>query len=47
MGNFVLAHFTKYETALFDMMRVLQPGGRVAFSSWSDGVDAYQRRGAS
>ena len=42
MGNFVLAHFSKVETALFDVVRVLKPGGRVGFSSWSDGSDAYQ-----
>jgi ubiquinone/menaquinone biosynthesis C-methylase UbiE len=41
VGTFVLAHFTKVDTALFDLMRVLKPGGRVAFSSWADGVDAY------
>ncbi len=43
MGNFVLAHFTKVDTALFDILRVLTTGGRVAFSSWADGVDAYQQ----
>jgi ubiquinone/menaquinone biosynthesis C-methylase UbiE len=41
-GNFVLAHFTKYQTALFDIVRVLRPGGRLAVSSWSDGPDAFQ-----
>jgi ubiquinone/menaquinone biosynthesis C-methylase UbiE len=42
LGSFVLAHFTKVDTALFDVARVLKPGGRVAFSAWSDGLDAYQ-----
>jgi ubiquinone/menaquinone biosynthesis C-methylase UbiE len=42
MGNFVLAHFSKVETALFDVVRVLKPGGRVGFTSWSDGSDAFQ-----
>jgi ubiquinone/menaquinone biosynthesis C-methylase UbiE len=42
VGSFVLAHFTKVETALFDSVRVLKRGGRIAFSSWSDGVDDYQ-----
>jgi ubiquinone/menaquinone biosynthesis C-methylase UbiE len=42
VGSFVLAHFTKVETALFDAIRVLSGGGRVAFSSWADGVDDYQ-----
>ncbi|MFB3737830.1 MAG: methyltransferase domain-containing protein [Candidatus Velamenicoccus archaeovorus] len=38
-ANFVVAHFAKYETALFDMLRVLKPGGRLALSSWADGPD--------
>ena len=42
LGNFVLAHFAKVETALFDVARVLTPGGRVGFTSWADGQDAYQ-----
>jgi ubiquinone/menaquinone biosynthesis C-methylase UbiE len=41
-GNFVLSHFRRYETALFDMIRVLRPGGRVALSSWSDVKDDLQ-----
>jgi ubiquinone/menaquinone biosynthesis C-methylase UbiE len=41
-GNFVLSHFRRPETALFDMMRVLIPGGRVALSSWSDVKDDLQ-----
>ena len=40
-ANFVVAHFTKAETALHDMLRVLKPGGRLATSSWSDGRDAF------
>lgn len=40
-ANFVIAHFTKAETALHDMLRVLKPGGRLAVSSWSDGRDAF------
>jgi len=42
LGTFVLAHFTKYDTALADIKRVLRTGGRIALSSWHDGVDAYQ-----
>jgi ubiquinone/menaquinone biosynthesis C-methylase UbiE len=42
MGNFVLAHFTKVETALFDIRRVLRPQGRIGFTAWSDGKDAFQ-----
>jgi ubiquinone/menaquinone biosynthesis C-methylase UbiE len=40
-ANFVVAHFTKAETALHDMLRVLKRGGRIAVSSWSDGRDAF------
>jgi ubiquinone/menaquinone biosynthesis C-methylase UbiE len=42
VGSFVLAHFTKVETALYDAVRVLTGGGRIAFSSWADGIDDYQ-----
>ena len=43
LGSFVLAHFNKVETALFDIARVLRLGGRIGFTSWTDGVDAYQQ----
>jgi SAM-dependent methyltransferase len=43
IGSFVLAHFNKVETALFDIDRVLRAGGRIGFTSWADGVDAYQQ----
>ncbi len=43
-ANFVLSHFTKYETALFDMIRVLRFGGRLAVSTWAgDDVDDLQK----
>jgi ubiquinone/menaquinone biosynthesis C-methylase UbiE len=43
-ANFVVSHFTKYKTALFDMIRVLKRGGRLALSSWAEGdVDALQK----
>jgi ubiquinone/menaquinone biosynthesis C-methylase UbiE len=42
-ANFVIAHFTKYQTALFDMLRVLRPGGRLALSAWADGEDDLSR----
>jgi ubiquinone/menaquinone biosynthesis C-methylase UbiE len=42
LGNFVLAHFGKVDTALFDLKRVLRPQGRIGFTAWSDGRDAYQ-----
>jgi ubiquinone/menaquinone biosynthesis C-methylase UbiE len=41
-GNLVIGHFTRYQTALFDLLRVLKPGGRVALSSWADGRDNLQ-----
>lgn len=41
VGNFVLAHFAKVDTALFDLIRVTKPGGHLGFSAWEDGVDAF------
>jgi ubiquinone/menaquinone biosynthesis C-methylase UbiE len=41
-GNFVLSHFTRYETALFDMKRVMRAGGRIGLTSWSDAKDDLQ-----
>jgi ubiquinone/menaquinone biosynthesis C-methylase UbiE len=41
LGGFVLAHFTKVETALFDIKRVTRPGGVLGFSTWMDGRDAF------
>lgn len=43
VANFVVSHFTKYQTALFDMVRVLRPGGRMALSAWADGEDELTR----
>jgi ubiquinone/menaquinone biosynthesis C-methylase UbiE len=42
LGNFVLAHFRKVQTALYDAIRVLRPGGRLAMSAWSDAPDTFQ-----
>jgi ubiquinone/menaquinone biosynthesis C-methylase UbiE len=39
IGNFVLSHFPKYETALFEIFRVLAPGGRMGLSAWAMGED--------
>jgi ubiquinone/menaquinone biosynthesis C-methylase UbiE len=41
-GTFVLNHFRKYDTALFDMVRVLRHGGRLALATWATGVDELQ-----
>jgi ubiquinone/menaquinone biosynthesis C-methylase UbiE len=43
LASFVIAHFTKYETALHDMVRVLRPGGRLAVTTWSDAQDELTR----
>ena len=44
VGGFVLAHFTKPDTALFDVLRVLKPRGRVAFTVWADRQpDAFEQ----
>jgi ubiquinone/menaquinone biosynthesis C-methylase UbiE len=43
IANFVIAHFTKYQTALFDMVRVMRPGGRMALTAWADGQDELSR----
>ncbi len=40
-GGFVLAHFTNVETALYELRRVTRSGGRLAFSAWADGDDAF------
>lgn len=41
-ASFVLAEFTRYETALFDVLRVLKPGGRLAASTWAAEEDELQ-----
>lgn len=43
VANFVLAHFTEYETALFDMVRVLRAGGRLGLTAWADTDDDLVR----
>ena len=44
LANFVLTEFKRYETALFDIIRVLRPGGTLAGSTWSKGEDDLSRR---
>jgi len=41
-ANFVLQEFKRYDTALFDLLRVLKPGGRVAASTWTSEEDELQ-----
>jgi ubiquinone/menaquinone biosynthesis C-methylase UbiE len=42
-ASFVLNHFTKYQTALADMVRVLRAGGKVVAATWGSGLDELQR----
>jgi ubiquinone/menaquinone biosynthesis C-methylase UbiE len=42
-ANFVLAHFAKYKTALFDMKRVLRADGRLGLTAWADAQDDLTR----
>ena len=41
-ANFVLQEFKRYDTALFDLLRVLKPGGRLAASTWTSEEDQLQ-----
>lgn len=43
VANFVVSHFTRYQTAMYDMLRVLRHGGRLALSSWADRPDDLQK----
>jgi ubiquinone/menaquinone biosynthesis C-methylase UbiE len=43
LAGFVLAHFTRYETALFDILRVLATGGTFGVSTWGPSEDEFQR----
>ena len=42
-AGFVLSHFKRVETALFDLIRVLKPGGTLAVTSWGETEDEFQR----
>jgi ubiquinone/menaquinone biosynthesis C-methylase UbiE len=42
VANFVIHHFPKPKTALFDVVRVLRSGGRLAVSTWAATADAYE-----
>lgn len=43
LASFVLSHFARYETALFDMLRVLKRGGRFGVTSWGPAEDEFSR----
>ncbi len=40
---FVLSHFARYETALFDILRVLRPSGRLGVATWAANFDEFSR----
>jgi ubiquinone/menaquinone biosynthesis C-methylase UbiE len=42
-ASFVIFFFTRYETALFDMTRVLRPGGRLGVTTWGQNEDEFRR----
>jgi len=42
-ASFVLPLFTRLDTALFDVIRVLRPGGRLGLVTWETGEDELQR----
>ena len=39
VANFVIMHFPKYDTALFDVLRVLARGGRMGVTRWGPSDD--------
>jgi ubiquinone/menaquinone biosynthesis C-methylase UbiE len=43
LSTFALAGFAKYDTALFDMLRVLKPGGRLGVTTWGSSDDEFTR----
>ena len=43
LANFVVHEFTRYDTALFDLIRVLRPGGTLAASVWRNEEDELSR----
>jgi ubiquinone/menaquinone biosynthesis C-methylase UbiE len=46
VANFVIAHFPKYDTAFFDILRVLKRGGRMGVTTWGPSDDRDEFRGA-
>ncbi len=43
LAAFVIFFFTRYDTALHDMLRVLRPGGRMGVTTWGDRFDEFSR----
>ncbi|MGH2793423.1 MAG: methyltransferase domain-containing protein, partial [Actinomycetota bacterium] len=43
VASFVLQEFKRYDTALFDLFRVIKPGGRFVASTWAAEEDELQR----
>lgn len=43
IASFVIFFFTRYETALFDMVRVVRPGGNVGVTTWGGTEDEFRR----
>ncbi len=43
LANFVVSHFPEYDAALFDMVRVLQPGGQLGVTAWGATRSEFSR----
>ncbi len=41
--TFALSHFKRYDTALFDLLRVLARDGRMGVATWGSGEDEFSR----
>ena len=42
-ASFVIFLFQRYETGLFDMVRVLRPGGRLGVTTWANRNDEFAK----
>jgi ubiquinone/menaquinone biosynthesis C-methylase UbiE len=43
LAAFVIFFLPRYDTALFDMLRVLRPEGRLGVTTWGPGEDEFRR----
>jgi ubiquinone/menaquinone biosynthesis C-methylase UbiE len=43
LASFVVSHFTAYDAALFDMVRVLRPGGQFGVTAWGAGRSEFSQ----